>query len=572
MLAISVHFLADRYVASEFNDRQRVEWPPHPARLFSALVAAWKDDHDGRSHELAEERNALEWLESLEAPVILAAERVQIGEREVVPVFVPVNDVSVTASAEYERVRAKLSDVEQRLASGNSSPHEDELAPLRARLADVTAKAILAPAAQQKSDAARGRAMLPDTRVRQQRAFPSAYLPAPRVIYQWEATPVPAQLDALRRLSARLHRLGHSSSFVHAQCHGGPDDLNIDATGMIPHVPDEVAGRHVIRWVARGQVAALEEAFGLHQETEPRILPARFVRYRTGRAEPPVEPPQGVFGHDLLVFARADGPRLPITSVVGIASQLRRALLSVAVEPVSELLSGHTPDGSPSTHPHVAFVPLPHVFGPYADGAILGVALLMPRDATPAERASVMHAVGSLERLGAGEWSPTAPSPIDLQLGSAGVLRLLRLGPGDDALTTLRAETWCAAARHWGSVTPVALDRNPGDLAHSDPLKRSAAILEAEEIVRRAITDIGLPADDVRIDVLRSVVVSGSAKPNRYPRFPVESSKPQRVLVHVRLEFPQPVAGPIVLGAGRYRGLGLCLPTVESNWNAGGGE
>jgi CRISPR-associated protein Csb2 len=33
--------------------------------------------------------------------------------------------------------------------------------------------------------------------------------------------------------------------------------------------------------------------------------------------------------------------------------------------------------------------------------------------------------------------------------------------------------------------------------------------------------------------------------------------------VHAYLEFDEPVVGPILLGAGRYRGYGLCRPLQE---------
>ena len=39
MFAIRVECLTGRYVATAYDDRSRAEWPPHPARLFSALVA-----------------------------------------------------------------------------------------------------------------------------------------------------------------------------------------------------------------------------------------------------------------------------------------------------------------------------------------------------------------------------------------------------------------------------------------------------------------------------------------------------------------------------------------------------
>ena len=40
MLSIEVELLGKRYAATAHNDRGRAEWPPHPARFFSALVAA----------------------------------------------------------------------------------------------------------------------------------------------------------------------------------------------------------------------------------------------------------------------------------------------------------------------------------------------------------------------------------------------------------------------------------------------------------------------------------------------------------------------------------------------------
>ena len=46
MIAIEVELLTGRYVATSFNDRRVPEWPPHPARLFSALVATAAEHED----------------------------------------------------------------------------------------------------------------------------------------------------------------------------------------------------------------------------------------------------------------------------------------------------------------------------------------------------------------------------------------------------------------------------------------------------------------------------------------------------------------------------------------------
>ena len=66
---IEINFLTERFTATFHNDRRQSEWPPHPARLFSALVAAWADaDEPDRS-----ERGALEWLEAQSPPAIAAS-------------------------------------------------------------------------------------------------------------------------------------------------------------------------------------------------------------------------------------------------------------------------------------------------------------------------------------------------------------------------------------------------------------------------------------------------------------------------------------------------------------------
>ena len=93
MLAIEVAFLTGRYIATAYNTRTEAEWPPHPARLFSALVAAHcAVDVTGHSSR-AGERGALEWLERQGPPLICAS---AAARRDVVTVFVPVNDVALT--------------------------------------------------------------------------------------------------------------------------------------------------------------------------------------------------------------------------------------------------------------------------------------------------------------------------------------------------------------------------------------------------------------------------------------------------------------------------------------------
>lgn len=78
-LLIEIHLLDDRY-------HGHPEWPPSPFRLFQALIAG-----AARSTTLTDEdKSALEWLETLKAPII-AAPAVRKGRR--FTTFVPDNDL-----------------------------------------------------------------------------------------------------------------------------------------------------------------------------------------------------------------------------------------------------------------------------------------------------------------------------------------------------------------------------------------------------------------------------------------------------------------------------------------------
>jgi CRISPR-associated protein Csb2 len=147
---------------------------------------------------------------------------------------------------------------------------------------------------------------------------------------------------------------------------------------------------------------------------------------------------------------------------------------------------------------------------------------------------------------------------VALHLGTAGNLQLERVEWGI-VQTSLRPRTWCGRARIWYSVTPLALDRNPGDLRSRDASKLRAATEEAVESVSRACERIDLPVPK-HVEILPSAPWAGAAKARQYPSYPGDATRTQRVLTHVRIEFEQPVRGPVLLGAGRFVGLGLFRP------------
>ncbi|WP_437897443.1 type I-G CRISPR-associated protein Csb2 [Sorangium sp. So ce124] len=558
MLAIEVVLLTGRYVATAADDRGRAEWPPHPARLFSALAAAHFEALDPSK----EERATLEWLERQGPPEIAAPEA---AAREVVTVFVPVNDTCVVDSLDDEMLLVREARVEldvTRAEGGKSlSAAEKKLGRAEARFLEAARKALApVPAGKEgKEGPARAASILPERRTRQPRTFPSSAPAemnpaAARIVFAWpNARHSPEQRAALDALAARVTRLGHSSSLVSVRVHDDrpeptwiPDDAG----------PGRAGDEAVLRVVGPGQLAALCETFELQADTPGRVMPASFQRYVRPRAAGTVASPVTLFGDGWVVLRRIAGPRLPSVRAVDVARTVRKAMMAAYGPGAPEILSGHRASGKPSERPHLAYVPLPFVGSEHADGTILGVALVLPRDATRDERVAVYRALDAWER-GARDGDEETPR-LPVHLGRIGKLVLARLEE-QVSPSTLRPATWCAEATFWASATPIALDRNPGDLGARDPQKEAAAYAEAEATLAVACERIGLPRPS-RVTVLPAAPLAGADKVRRFPPFLAGKPPVQRVLVHATLTFDTPVSGPILLGAGRYFGLGLFRP------------
>jgi len=540
MLAIELTFLTDRYVATSYNDRRRAEWPPHPARFFSALAAT----HFAADPCPAEEREALAWLEALEAPQLAVP---AASEREVVTVFVPVNDGSLLKS---------FDDLRDKLDAARTVDDKKAVAKLDKKLREAIAKDAAAPDKYAKEAPAAALSLLPEHRGKQPRTFPSVTPATPKMTFIWpDATPTPGRREALDRLLARLTRVGHSSSLVSAQL--------VDAPPTPTLVPAEVGMR--LRTTRPGQLMALEEAFLRHRETEPRVMPARFQSYAPVAGPRALDEAASVFSDEWLVLASADGPVLPITAGPAVARAVRRALMSFHDGgPVPAMLSGHTPEGAPSGLDHLAIVALPYVGGPHADGALLGLALVFPRQAGDEARRTIYRDVADWEARARGESQneelPEGAVPrVALNLGAPGVWLLERV-EGLPKLKNLQSAGWCGPARTWSSATPVALDRNPGELRARDPARLARALGEARATIVAACVRIGLP-EPREIEILPAAPWSGAAKAKHYPSFSQGKDRgTPRVLTHARLVFPMAVRGPVLLGAGRYHGLGLFRP------------
>lgn len=553
MLIIEVELLGGRYVATAYNDRSRAEWPPHPARFFSALAAAL---HDNDPVD-AMERDALLWLEQQPPPSLDVDLDVteEVGRRRVLDVFVPVNDISLVGDVEQPlrearekvvrlSVKPQTSESSKELKKANETIRKEERK-LAALIADQQ-RIETEPSAKALATAA---ALLPDRRTRQVRTFPVVLPGRSCFAFIWSED-VPADLrTALDRLCERVTRLGHSSSLV--RC------VIVDRLTTPTLVPNPDGGV-VLRTVGPGQLVRLEREFERHQGVENRVLPSRPQRY--SRPLPHKTESvftRSVFSDEWILFERVEGARPLSSRGADLSRALRKALIEThGTKTLPASLSGHREDGSPADQPHVAFISLPFVGHERADASVQGCAIVLPRWFPESEREALLRLVAEWER----DRAVDLDSTMELASGTLPPVRLRRVELS--AKVSLRPGTWFHPARRFVTATPIALDRNPGKLRSNQKGTGRKAWIEAQRSIAVACERIGLPRP-ISVDISSAPLLPGAQPARSFSPWPGLLGRANRVLVHADIHFAEPVRGPVLLGAGRYFGLGLCMPTPE---------
>lgn len=550
-LALGIHYLTGYAVATDPTDRQQAEWPPHPARVFMALAAAHFETGEDPAKAAA-----LRWLEKLPAPALALPHLDPAQQREVVTVYVPVNDKAGPSAATLQ-----------------SAPSL--------------------------------------TRSKQPRTFPRIWVGDEPVYLIWpEADGREDHRQALASLCAKVTRLGHSSSLVQMWV------ADRGEAGEATYVPEDVTGTIRLRQVSEGCLAYLAKRFNREQIDAFAALDAT-IRTSKGKAQreakaqfeqrfgikwksslsPPISqrptislskgyaratsqttapPASSHFDPNLLILSKLDGPALGLETTLQLTRALRGTVMGQCPQqPPPEWLSGHTPEGQPSEQTHLAILPLPFVSREHADGHVMGLALAFPRQVAPEERGQALAGLLTDES--------GLPAEVRLKLGRVGEWTLEREQRPRPPLA-LQAESWTRASHIWASVTPVVLDRFP----KTDRRKECAGWNEeVAQIVATSCQQIDLPRP-VAVEVGttswhigapravskrrplrgdngdRATAPLGSGFPMLHPK----ASRPPRPQVHVRLHFAEPVEGPVLLGAGRYLGYGLCKPLSQPGGEA----
>jgi CRISPR-associated protein Csb2 len=460
MLALQVEYLMGRVLASAHNDRAAVEWPPHPARLYSALVAAYEECDLGDCAKAA-----LEWLEALPPPGIYAKPTEHEGMvRNAHKVFVPVNDSSE----------------------------------------------------------------VPESRSRQVRWFPAFTPQDSHVWFIWnDATETERHADALQQIAENVTYLGHSMS---------PVRVRVSDSVPEPTLMPNLAGNIMLRTTGKGRLQHLEEIHRLRKENttiQPRL--GRVTRYRCV-GETQVNCSKSLF-RQAFIFMRVDGPTLPLESAAKLTSIVRKAVIGLYPDPVPEVISGHTADGKQSEKPHLAVTPLSDVGHRHADGHIMGFGLWMPSNANAEILETLEDALADFDSL---------------TLGTYGVWKIRQLTADiTGRAAALRPVTYTRAHDTWASVTPVVFGKFPKKSQVGPGKDGGRVFAELCEL-------INLPKPiETRLGPVSAFY--GAPKASGYE--PAERFT-NRLRAHVVIRFAEPVEGPVLIGAGRYVGFGLCRPLL----------
>lgn len=499
MYQLEVVFPSGRFYAARADDPEQPEWPPHPGRLLSALVAAAGTQDSGEAREAGFE--ALRWLEQQPAPHVAAPE----AKRESAPAhFVPPGD------------ELKIKKVPK-----GKEPEE------------------------------------PFSRVpnRHERYFPCAYiLGPPRVLYRWpDATPAPVLAKSLDALAAFVTHVGTSHSLAIVRSVEGDA---AERTDFGPNIwrPHE-KGRTYLRVAERGRVDELIRAYDTPaKESVLRRAPAAFERLRpyvAGHPQQAIDSPEFrrllVLRIPRVTLLPADGgdPRgdeeqemLRLPSVLYeardaelLARALRNAVMSLMPNPLPAEVHGHGPS------PHVGWWLLPDVRPPrqpnaeHARGRMLGFGLALPRTLSQDDERSLLHAVRLLEERGV-----HVPDGRDVfpKLVAAG--EALPMG--------LRRSTWTRPSKVWTTVTPIIPNRLPS---------RPTEARIRKSLVQAAVA-AGLPEPSEVVPSQTSYFCgapSTQAVKGKLPRY------------HAVYRWETPVRGPVALGRMRFFGGGVMRPAKE---------
>ena len=347
---------------------------------------------------------------------------------------------------------------------------------------------------------------------------------APRhaeVVFRWDReTPSEATFGALRRRAARIGYLGAADSPARVRVwRRMPESAPSDC-----FVPDP-DGDTLIGIPAPGDLRTLDRLYDAWREHGANANRSWFptLQHKTRYSIQRNTTPRG--NGDVVAWLRFGEP-IPGRRVSAVTALFKAAVLSryqaLHGEPPATL-HGH---GFRSKGYDVArYLALPNVGFPFSRGQIHGLALWMPPGTD------------------AGTCRRTSDATRDVRrLFGFGVDVSVAWWEDQERPVVMRPDRWARESRRWATAFPAIHERR--------------RVLDLAEVARWC-RHAGLPAP-VWFRAARTPLLRGAVD-----LAPVEVNRPGRQGLpysHVEIRFAHPVPGPVVIGAGRQRGLGLCAP------------
>lgn len=353
----------------------------------------------------------------------------------------------------------------------------------------------------------------------------------PRVVYRWDVAPPPdATLAALQLRAARVGYLGTSDSPVRVRI---ATQMPSDCPEQV-FVPDE-GGDTLISVAKPGDIHTLDRMYDQWCERGAAVARLQFpslrhnAAYRSPGATPRID--RGEVVAWLRLATAVSGRRISV-----LTRCFKKAVLSqhqrIHGDDPPAILHGH---GCGSQGYEIArYCALPDVGYKYSRGRIYGLALWMPPGSDGTTRRQAGDAARSIRRL-SGSGIDVAVAPRDEE---------------ERQPFAAHPQRWTRQARHWATAFPAVHER-----------RRTLDLPEITLWCQHA----GLP-EPVDFRSSRTPFVPGALD-----LAPVEVNRPGRPGLpysHVELWFAEPVAGPVIIGSGRQRGFGFCVPVFDQGDDA----
>jgi len=530
LFCITVRFLQPTYHGR--GDQGEPEWPPSPLRLFQSLVAAAAARWNERQR-VETAAPALHWLERLGAPGIIAA-------------------AAVPARAKYRLYVPK--NIGDKVAGSWSRGGIASIADYRTEK-DVRPMHLVGDGAA--------------------------------VHYIWQISDSDRELDkhseCLRTAARSITHLGWGVDMVAADASviSQADSNRLPGERWLPTDDTSATGYRVPREGTLNSLDAKHQAF-LNRIVPEGFLPVPpFSAFTVHGYRRTTDPPHCSFAAFSLLKPDAYGFRPFDTArhAITVAAMLRHSAstediagaLGWSREKVARFILGHRESSGqshvPVSGPRVAFVPLPSI-EPRGAGRSRVVASIR-RALIVVVGGQASHDLHQLARLLSG-------ASLLREGGTDPVALLSRIGDSDGMVLRYT----CSAAA-WATVTPVIL---PG---YDDPRKLRKRLFPKPErasrpldggaqksllakldrridfLLRKAIRQAGYSEEIARYADIEWRPVSfwpGAEHATRY-LFPDKMRRFRRL--HVRITWrdatgsPIAINGPIILGGGRFHGLGL---------------